>query len=164
MPFAEETIFFPLALRKRWVEGNLAQEWFETHPDLFDSEDLRITECQEDYHFYEWFGAIHYYYRGYDVLVEQYIYKPHKRKLEEVETLLGAVGLARLQSLVKSLHCQPPDLFVYKRASKEFFLVDVKSKRDKLRDNQLTAFSEIAREFETEVRILRVLPRTKASR
>ncbi len=142
---------FDPQLLQEWKHGDLIGKWFRKY-DCFDQDDLRLAINRPQYHFYEWFSAIHFYKKGYRVLVEQYIYKPHKRKIKISVKIIGEDGLSFLKRASKDLKSQPPDLFVY--IGKAFFFVEVKAPKDKLRENQEKLFKKIENRFSTEVVIL----------
>ena len=143
-------------LKQEWTSGKLLIKWKREYPDLFDEEDLRIALSQPQFHFYEWIAALHYFGLGFNVLIEQYIYQPHKRKLGLLEKLIGTEGINFLRSQIKTNRTQPPDLFVYK--DKKFFFVEVKGPRDKLQENQKGFFSGIEKYFKTEIVLLTLVP------
>jgi hypothetical protein len=79
------------AQRARWQSRNLALEWRQKFPDLFDDDDLRIAKSQPNIHFYEWLGAIVLHHTtGYLSLVEKYEFATHPRKQQIVAQLLRA--------------------------------------------------------------------------
>jgi len=146
-----QTQTFPVSndLYASWVAGQLPKKWQKKYPELFDKEDLRLALAQPTYHFVEWIAAIHLFASGYLSLVEQYIYKPHKRKFDIIKKYIGESGLEFLRRKNKEMGAQPPDLFVYK--GDEFFFVEVKSASDKIRSKQTDFFQEIEKEFHTRV-------------
>ena len=150
---AEETITYDPALRHDWVSGKLPKEWRRAYPDLFDEDDLRLALSQPSYHFYEWLGALHYYEKGFGVLVEQYVYKSHPRKLAVVSKIMNKEEL----DFLRKLPVQPPDLFIYRGADRHFFFAEVKSARNELADSQRAAFVQVVQRLATEVWILRVI-------
>ena len=151
----EEIISFNLSLKEDWKNGSLPKLWKKRYPKLFDDNDLRIALSQPQYHFPEWLAAIHLFKKGFDVLVEQYIYKPHARKIKIVEKIIGKENLSFLRNEKIKNRDQPPDLFVYN--NKGFFFVEVKQPRDKLRENQIKFFKGIEKRLKTEVIILRLV-------
>ncbi len=152
--FPEETTTYDPDLREKWQSGILPKKWHEAYPDLFDDDDLRLALSQPSWHFYEWLGALHYYKKGFLVLVEQYIYRPHPRKLAILSRMVSEDDLRFL----RELPAQPPDLFVYRDEYSYFFFAEIKSATDALSDSQRIAFAQSAERLATEVRILRVLP------
>jgi len=153
----EEKLSFDQDLKQKWLSGKLRIKWKKQSPDLFDEGDARIANNQSRYHFYEWLAAIHYYKLGFNVLVEQYIYNPHKRKLGILKKLIGADGISFLRSKIKTSRTQPPDLFVYK--GRKFFFVEVKGPGDKLQENQKKFFEEIERYFKADIIVLALIPK-----
>ena len=152
--FPDETTTYAPDLQEKWRSGILSKKWHEAYPDLFDDDDLRLALSQPSWHFFEWLGALHYYTKGFLVLVEQYIYRAHPRKLAILAKIVSEDDLRFLGELP----AQPPDLFVYQDTSSHFFFAEVESATDALADSQRAAFAELAERFATEVRILRVLP------
>lgn len=135
-----------------WKSGSLAKKWYKLYPDLFDSEDLRIALSQPQYHFAEWYAAIHFYKLGWKALIEQYIYKTHTRKLAVIEKYLGLEGLSFLRREARGGKVQPPDLFLYRKH--KYFFGEVKVHGDTLREVQETFFKEIEKHFNTTVKII----------
>lgn len=146
------TVQFDPNLRKEWLAGKLPKKWKKEYPELFDEDDLRIALTQPQYHLYEWLVAIHFYKRGFKVLVEQYIYKTHRRKLRILSEIIGEKGLLFLIKASRDLKSQPPDLFVYK--GHRFFFVEVKAPKDKLQKTQEKLFKNIENKFKSEVVVL----------
>ena len=143
-------------LRKEWKAGRLPKKWRKGYPDLFDKDDLRIALTQPQYHFYEWLAAIHYCKKGHKVLVEQYIYKSHQRKIKIVKNIIGEGGLSFLKKASADLKSQPPDLFVFRY--NKFSFVEVKAPKDKLQGTQKELFKKIENKLKTEVVILNLRP------
>ena len=152
--FAEETIHYDPRLRARWRSGSLPTELRHGYPDLFDDDDLRLALSQPAYHFFEWLGALHYREIGFNVLVEQYIYSSHPRKIATVSQLISEDDL----QFLRDLPGQPPDLLVYRDDALVFF-VEVKSSSDSISQRQHRAFTQIFKRFSVDVRVLRVLPK-----
>ncbi|HUD19243.1 MAG TPA: hypothetical protein VMR81_02300 [Patescibacteria group bacterium] len=146
-----EIIFDP-QLFSIWKKGFLPKDWLALYPTIFDSEDLRLALSQPQYHFAEWFTAIHYFKLGWNALVEQYIYKPHARKLVIIEKYLGKEGVEFLRKSEGRGRIQPPDLFLYR--GDEYFFGEIKMPSDKLRDEQKIFFESIEKHFNTSVSII----------
>ena len=144
-----QTLNYSQKLREDWTAGNLAPRWAEEYAGLIDQEDVRLATTQPRYHFYEWLAAIHYYEQGFQVLIEQYIYARHRRKVEILTQHIGTEGLDFLRSRSKANHAQTPDLFVFNEAKR--FFAEVKAPRDRLNDNQRTFIEEIEAKFKEEV-------------
>jgi hypothetical protein len=152
----EETVEYPI-LRKRWRSGELPKIWRAECPLLFDEDDFRLTpQASYAYHFGEWFGAIYYYKKGYQVLVEQYVFRNHPRQVNLLKQIVGKEGLPKLRKMCFG-KTQPPDLFVYKDSEPVFF-VEVKMEPDKLGAKQVRLFIEIQKELNIEVRLLHLRP------
>ncbi|MCH8026008.1 MAG: hypothetical protein IH866_04355 [Chloroflexi bacterium] len=152
--FAEETIHYHARLRDRWRSGSLPRELRHAYPDLFDDDDLRLALSQPAYHFFEWLGALHYREIGFNVLVEQYVYSAHPRKIATVCQLISEDDL----QFLRNLPGQPPDLLVHRGDALSFF-VEVKSSSDSISQRQNRAFTRIVKRFSADVRVLRVLPK-----
>ncbi len=125
------------ALRKRFQTGELAKEWREKYPELFDDDDLRLALSQPNNHFYEWLAAIHLYEdQGYYSLIEKYQYKNHKRKQSimqklDFDDLWKVMDYQRMKNREQS-----PDLLVYKPDFSDWFFCEVKGGTDRLRKVQ----------------------------
>jgi hypothetical protein len=148
--------------RLRWKleSGELQKEWAQKYPLLFDSDDLRIALSQSrmgrasrSYHFAEWLTAIYWYNRGWRVLVEQYGYRPHPRKRQVLESLIGT----KKMSTIPHIGTQAPDLLVYKPKTGEFFFCEAKMDNDIIRPQQKQLFREIAKELDTKVIVANVV-------
>ena len=136
-------------LRKKFQSGELAKEWREKYPELFDEDDLRLAFSQPINHFYEWFAAIYLFEeKGYFSLIEKYQYKNHPEKQSTVkkldfEDLRRVMDYQRLKNQV-----QLPDLLVYKPDFSDWFFCEVKGGTDKLRPEQeeeFRIFSELSK-------------------
>ncbi|OGK11462.1 hypothetical protein A2954_06325 [Candidatus Roizmanbacteria bacterium RIFCSPLOWO2_01_FULL_37_12] len=149
------TVQYDQSLVEKWRIGNLSSNWKKKYPDLFDADDLRIALTQPSYHFAEWIAAIYFYKQGYKILVEQYIYAPHVRKLAIIKEKLGDKGLAFLRRKEIGGKVQPPDLFIYNE--KKFFFAEVKTPKDRLRELQKKFFEEIEKYFSTTVKIVNLI-------
>lgn len=146
------SIACPRSLRERWPDP-LAEEWLEQYPQLFDAEDLRMTRTQPTLHFWEWFAAIHILERdGAYSLVEKYVYKNHKRKLARVAEVMTADQEAALLRICDGV--EPPDLFVYRPGTHEFWFAEAKGPTDRLRPNQAASHRAIERELGVPVEVL----------
>ncbi len=144
-----QTLKYSQKLREDWIAGSLVPRWAEEYAGLLDQDDVRLATTQPRYHFYEWLVAIHYYEQGFQVLIEQYIYARHHRKVEILTQHIGAEGVDFLRSRSKANHAQTPDLFVFNETKR--FFAEVKAPRDRFSDNQRRFIEEIEGEFKEEV-------------
>ena len=150
---AMTTIWFDESLRKKHWPRPLADEWHREYPQLFDDDDLRITQQQEQGHFYEWLAAITLFHRsGVLALVEKYLFgRAHPRKDRIVRRLLTPDQIACLRSLPN----QPPDLLLYTPTFDRFWFAEVKGPTDHLRPVQLRTHETIMATLGVEVEIVR---------
>src|SRR2546427_13254290 len=94
---------YPADLRDRWPRP-LADEWLLAYPQLFDSDDLRLTIKQPRSHFCEWFVAIHLFQsEGALSLIEKYVYRAHPRKVDFLDAFLSAEHCAYLRNF-RAMH------------------------------------------------------------
>jgi len=134
-----------------WKRGRLHYKWFQKHRSIFDGDDLRIVRSQHQFgrHFGEWFTAIHYAKKRYNVLVEKYTCGVrsgiHPRKRKSISKILGDDALKTFHKWKGQFDSQAPDLFVFK--GKEYFFVEVKKGRDAVRACQNEYFKRIKRAF-----------------
>lgn len=148
------TIRIEPAQRARWRSGDLALEWRQRFPHLFDDDDLRLAKSQPKNHFCEWLGAIVLHQTtGYLSLVEKYEFATHPRKKEIVAQLLP---LAVRDALRDRSHgrAQAPDLLMYAPDYSDWFFCEVKGPSDRLRDEQIRKFSRLADLTSKPVRLL----------
>jgi hypothetical protein len=147
--------------RKRFISGNLWQEWVKKYPDIFDDDDHHLVQSQAHlgYHFYEWQAAVLLYKKmGYLSLVEKYQFKKHKRKQDIF--LKRVSSLPRLLDLIACRKeyghgVQCPDLFVYKPHNlTDWFFCEVKGPKEKIRDIQEGYFHKIAEVSGKPVRLI----------
>jgi len=156
------------SLRQKWLDGTLQREWYKDYPQLFDGDDFSIALNQKNNHFGEWYTAIHYFKKGWRVLIEHYAYSREKtspfytireKKNEEVKRLLGREGFDFLRYLGgKKRQVRPPDLFIFNQKSK-FFFAEVKWGQDKLRDYQKKLFRQIIKKFGVKIELVYVFPK-----
>ena len=154
----ETTIFCTAQIRERWPEP-LADQWLALYPDLFDEDDLRQTKTQPNYHFYEWFTAIHLFHcHGAYSLVEKYdTPKAHPRKRPIFEALLNARKRKVLDDICYGrFGVQPPDLLVYMPDRKSFWFVEVKGPRDRIAEKQRLSHTAIKRQLKVPVDLIPV--------
>jgi len=62
MEVVQTTIYCTAAIKALWPDP-LAVQWHQQYPDIFDPDDLRLTQTQPHNHFCEWFAAIHLFHR-----------------------------------------------------------------------------------------------------
>ena len=151
----EELGGYDASLAKAWKTGQLPRAWRLEYPEILDDDDLRLALSQPSYHFLEWVAAIQYFERGYLVLVEQYIYDAHPRKVATVQELVGPEGLRFLR---ENAGAQPPDLLVYTRGPTDFFFVEIKRGGERLSRGQKKAFGKIESYYGREITVLRLTP------
>jgi VRR-NUC domain-containing protein len=147
------TIYCPTGLRTAWP-APLAPLWHRAYPQLFDDDDLRLTRRQPAYHFIEWFAAIHLFHQyGAHALLKKYGFQGHTRKCAVIDQLLGP---GEREFLGTKLDGQAPDLFVYKPDGSEFWFVEVKGPRDRLRLTQLRNHERLERRYGVPVDVMTV--------
>jgi len=140
--------------RARWLSGDLALEWRQRFPRLFDDDDLRIANSQPNIHFYEWLGAIVLHHTtGYLSLVEKYEFATHLRKQQIVAQLLPSLVRDALRDRSQG-RAQAPDLLMYAEDFSDWFFCEVKGPRDRLRDEQVRKFELLADMTSKPVRVL----------
>ena len=129
--------------RERFRDGSLAQTWHQKYPELFDDDDVRILMHQRKYHFFEWLSAILLFEAtGCVSLVEGYIAKSHPRKRAVLQDLVPP----RVFEWMDRNQSGQPDLFVYRPATRDWFVCEVKGGQDRVRKNQrawVTGFNEL---------------------
>ena len=141
------TLKYPRKLFRLWRQYPIYQVWNWEYPGLFDEKDRSNAGNQHrgGYHFAEWFTAIHFWKKGYRVLLSKYALKSHHRKFAEARKLLGMARLAFLQEEYR------PDLLVFDQDQRYFFFVEVKRERDRLRNHQIASFRAIEEQFDCPV-------------
>src|SRR5579863_1170413 len=126
----EVTLFYPPQLFKRWKRTRMYLRWYRDYKSLFTKRDLSNAECQHGggYHFAEWFTAIHFWQRGYDVLTPKYGLRSNPEKWAAAERILTTRGLRFLTRKKKfdGVTRKRPDLLVFKRGRRTFFFIEVK--------------------------------------
>ena len=128
-------------------------------PHLFDHEDLRLALSQPQYHFCEWFAAVHLFHRdGVHVLVEKYFCANHSRKQEQLEQSLGAEDRDFLSTMIKNMNVQPPDLLWFS-TKKDYGFAEVKGPKDSLKPRQEISHDEIQRRLGKQVEVIEVVIR-----
>ncbi|MFN8111862.1 MAG: VRR-NUC domain-containing protein [Solirubrobacterales bacterium] len=145
------------AQSRRWREGDLAEEWAERFPDLFDEDDRRLVANQKHlgFHFVEWLAAIVLHHTtGYLSLVGKYEFEKHARKRELIESMLPTEGLAALDDRETHGRTQAPDLFMFAPDRTDWFFCEVKGPRDSLRPAQAAKFETLASATGRPIRLL----------
>jgi hypothetical protein len=153
----------PAVDHDRFKSGELAREWHNTYPALFDDDDFRLLEKQaaRGNHYYEWRAAIILLEQfGYHSLIEKYQFKNHPRK--------QPIFLARVPPSVLDLirrrkdfgNPQLPDLFVYKPDDPtDWFFCEVKGGPDSISDKQKAYFRALGIATGKTVRLIEFRPK-----
>jgi len=144
----------------RFKSGELAEEWFEKHPSLFDEDDIRVarTQSKQGLHFYEWLSALTIYLgTGYLSLIESYEFKVQKRKQEILKGLVSE----EVWNLIHAPYgerrkAQCPDLLCFEPRTNDWFFCEVKGPTDKLRIEQEQYFSLLEKAAGKPIRIAEV--------
>jgi hypothetical protein len=146
--------------KDRYKNKELPRKWFKQYPNIFDEDDLRITQKQAEdgYHFYEWLTAVVLFEQfGLLSLVEQYQFKNHLVKQSILNKILSKDLFELITNHSENFgNVQCPDLFVYKPDLSDWFIVEVKGDRDKLRDNQRRFFSVLSENTNKPVYVVNV--------
>jgi len=152
-------LYCPRLLRKRWPLP-LATIWHAAYPRVLSKEDLRYTlhftqsGSGNNYHFVEWFAAIHLFHlTGMNVLVKRYTFSDHLWKRQVIRDRLGEDGLA---FLVNKLEGQPPDLFLYTSDRSDCYFAEVKGQGDRLRPSQKRNHALIEKHLGRRVDVIEV--------
>jgi Holliday junction resolvase-like predicted endonuclease len=142
-------------LYKLWRQGCVHQVWSAQFTDLFRDSDVAIVrnQYQGGHHFGEWFTALHFWEKGYRVLIEKYAFRKHREDFQTAAKFLGQAGIDFLASNTRTL-AQPPDLFVLDPEHNMYFFVEVKRERDRLRATQVQLFKEIEKRFHCQVLVV----------
>lgn len=142
---------------KLFQSKELVISWAYTYPMIFDEDDLRIAETQAEFgsHFHEWLAAVLVYHTyGYFSLVEKYQFKNHKKKQAILKDLAQPDIIKFMEYHPEFGNTQCPDLLVYKPDKSEWFFCEVKGPNDRLRDEQVAFFHELARVSEKHIRMV----------
>lgn len=148
----EITLTYPRELFKLWGAGLVHRVWFLEHDGLFDQSDLAVIRNQyrRGHHFGEWFAAIHFWSRGYRVLIEKYAFRKHKKHFATAVEVIGKDGMDFFARNART-RAQPPDLLVFDPYAKFYFFAEVKREQDRLREKQGRFFEEIERELRCQI-------------
>ena len=145
------TVKFSEIQRAKFSSGQLAAEWAQRYPQLFDQDDCRLIAKGKTYHFFEWLGAIIIYETtGYLSLVEKYQFKNHKKKRDVLLKLFS--GEFPKSIFEKGVQC--PDLFCYSPDYQDYFFCEVKGLNDRVRNEQKSYFDSLKRLTGKEVYLL----------
>ncbi len=146
------TLTYPQQLFKLWRAGHVHPVWLWEHEGLFNHSDLSIIRKQywRGYHFGEWFTALHFWKKGYNVLIEKYAFRKHKKAFSTAVEVVGKDGMDFLARQARSV-AQPPDLLVFDPDAKFYFFAEVKRERDRLREKQRRFFEEIEKRLGCQV-------------
>jgi hypothetical protein len=146
---------YSIAQRDRFKSGALVEDWRARYPNLFDSDDERLATSQPEGHFFEWLTAVMLFEAtGYQSLVEYYVTKAHPQKVE----IFADIVDPNIFKCVDERQSGLPDLFVYSKATKDWFFCEVKGNRDILRENQIERFKLLYEETGKVVRVASIQP------
>ena len=160
----ETVIYFSPGLRRLWPSP-LAAQWASQYPELFDLDDLRITQRQPKNHFSEWLAAIHLFHRdGALSLVEKYVFSNHPRKRALLDELLPGNQRGVLDQIRSEFGVQPPDLLLYTPDRSRIWFGEVKGPGDKVRDAQRRSHGAIAQRLGMRVEMITVRMRVEEVR
>jgi len=150
------TIYSAESVRRLWPRP-LASLWRRLYPQLFDADDLRLSNTQPKNHFNEWFAAIHLFHRdGAHSLVEKYVYARHKKKAAHLPRIISKVKQAILDDIQAEFHVQLPDLLVFMPGNARFWFAEVKGPGDRLSAKQVQSHRAITRRVGVPVEIIEV--------
>jgi hypothetical protein len=145
-------------LRDKW-RGRLPEEWKRSYPQLFDDDDMRLSQ-QGGYHFFEWLAAIYLFHRdGALSLIEKYTYRNHKQKRAVLDSILRPQERDYLIRFRRNRGFQPPDLFVYSPHRQTWSFAEVKSPNDRddaRQRHQFEEFAQLAKRLNTSVELVSV--------
>jgi len=134
------TFAFQRSRKEQYQFGDLAGEWMQRHPGIFDRDDARLQAGRPDRHFFEWLAAVLFWEAtGYYSLIEKYESKAHLEKLHKFETIVGPKVFAE----VLRDRTGVPDLLVYASDSSDWFFCEVKGPGDALSQQQCARFKEL---------------------
>ena len=137
---------FREAEREQFRDGSLATGWAQRFPQLFSAADLQIALNQPQFHFFEWLVSVRLYSDyGYVSLAETYQFKRHREARERFRTIVGPEVAGLLDWSVARDRTQGPDLLTHDPGTGDWFFVEVKGPRDRLRQSQAALFEKIKR-------------------
>lgn len=161
MLIPDTVVEFAHADREAFRSGRLREEWAYRYPQLFDEDDLRIARAQPDYHFYEWYSAVHIFEKhGFFSLVEQYQFLSHKRKQLVIKQLMSPA----LVQFIAGGSTQAPDLVVYSPDFRKWDFYEVKGPNDRVSARQKDHFSHLETISGHEVHILKLRQRIEVDK
>ncbi len=128
--------------------------WYHQYSGLFVEPDFASVRNQyhRGYHFGEWFTAVHFWNKGYKVLIEKYVFRKHRKSFETATGLLGKDGMSFLAANIRSV--APPDLLVFDPALRFYFFAEIKRERDRIRPVQRDFFREIEKRLCCQVLVV----------
>jgi hypothetical protein len=144
---------------ERFKSGELAEEWFRAHSELFDDDDIRVarTQAKSGLHYFEWLSALTVYQAlGYLSLIESYEFKVQKRKQKIIQDLLPPEVLEVVQMPYDVRKAQCPDLLCFKADYSDWFFCEVKGPKDKLRDVQREYFSLLSSVSKKPIQVIQL--------
>ncbi len=141
-PYQERTLPYLKGERKLWRKRLLQGEWFREYPELFDCDDLKLAmrRDKKSYEFGEWLTAIHFWNKGFHVLLPKYTHKANEVKYQKAVDLLGKKDVKKLARPGR------PDLLAYKDKEHLVF-VEVKVEGDRVSRTQRKMMRRIAKYF-----------------
>ncbi len=142
LPYEVIDLPYPREYRTLWRNRHLQCTWFREYEDLFDCDDLRLAMRPDGrtYEFGEWFTAIDFWKRGFNVLLPKYTHPKNKVKYAKAVKLLGKANVERLAKPGR------PDLLAYK-GKRHLAFVEVKVKGDQVRPHQERMMRWISEHF-----------------
>ncbi len=144
---------------ERFKSGELAEEWYRTHSELFDEDDIRVarTQAKLGYHYFEWLSALTVFQSlGYLSLIESYEFKVQKRKQKIIQDLLPPEVLEVVQMPYDERKAQCPDLLCFMADYTDWFFCEVKGPKDELRDVQRDYFSLISSVSKKPIQVIQL--------
>lgn len=156
----ETTLEYARKLYQLWLRGHVHQVWFWEYPELFKLPDFANVRNQyrRGHHFGEWYTAIYFHKRGWNVLIEKYVFRKHRADHRIAQQLLGKQAMSFLEKNARRV-AQPPDLLVFDPHHKFYFFAEVKRERDRLRNTQSQFFQQIQRKFGCQVLVVNLKER-----
>jgi hypothetical protein len=143
---------FHTSQRDRFRSKELINHWGQRYPEIFDEQDIQITNNQPHYHFFEWLGAVLLYESlGYLSLIEKYETKSHSRKFD----IFTKTAPQEVVEYVLENRSGVPDLFVYSPDRSDWFFCEVKGLADRLQQNQLDSIAKLEALSVKDVRVLK---------
>ena len=143
------------AVREAFRTGDLADRWMGQYPEIFDELDRAQVASQPNNHFYEWMAAV-FLREGFGLLslVEKYEFGKHVRKQRVLSELMPRSSVEVITC--RPAPCQAPDLLVYTEDRSDWFFVEVKGPKDRLRTVQVEYFQRLQEETGRPVRLVKL--------